>query len=313
MASSRTVAEAPTALTPASPSANWWQNPLARSRVARPTDLSSQIAEYYLETWKDYRGAWMNSRNRAMHFGFWDPSVTSHDDALRRSNEVLVGSADLHRESRCLDLGAGVGGTAMWIAETYKAHVTGLTLIRDQAERIARYAAERQLTELVEPRVGDFHHLPFEDETFDLVYSQEAIVHAERPVDVLAEAARALKPGGRLALAEYVATAQPHSERFQVAKDSWRMPDIISNATLRHELEKHFVDVELLTATSNVFPSVRRLRRLSILTLRAQRALRRVGLRTDAQIENVEGALALHDSLVYGDWFYAYVYARKAE
>lgn len=49
---------------------------------------------------------------------------------------------------------------------------------------------------------GDAHGLPFADETFDNVVGIDVLHHFARPVDVLAEAARLLKPGGRLVLVE---------------------------------------------------------------------------------------------------------------
>lgn len=46
--------------------------------------------------------------------------------------------------------------------------------------------------------VGDAHHLPFRGEAFKAIYMMHVLEHLERPGLALAEAARVLKPGGRL-------------------------------------------------------------------------------------------------------------------
>jgi len=46
--------------------------------------------------------------------------------------------------------------------------------------------------------VGDYHHLPFPDDSFDGLYTMETFVHSADPKGALAEFSRVLKPGGKL-------------------------------------------------------------------------------------------------------------------
>jgi ArsR family transcriptional regulator len=60
--------------------------------------------------------------------------------------------------------------------------------------------------------LGDMHALPFDDASFDSVLMMHALTYSERPRQALAEAARTMKPGGRLV----GATLKKHRHSAQV-------------------------------------------------------------------------------------------------
>ncbi len=71
----------------------------------------------------------------------------------------------------------------------------------DTSARVVAAASER-LRRLpnVEVREGDMHALPFKDASFDLVVLMHALTYASKPAQAVTEAARVLRPGGRLLL-----------------------------------------------------------------------------------------------------------------
>lgn len=101
--------------------------------------------------------------------------------------------------ARVLDLGCGVGAQASLILKKWPhLHVTGIDA---SAEQLA--AAERQLRLQVRTKhcalvKGDATAMPFKDESFDAVFICFVLEHLSRPVDVLRDAARVLKKGGKL-------------------------------------------------------------------------------------------------------------------
>lgn len=96
-----------------------------------------------------------------------------------------------------LDLAAGEGRNALWLAERGW-HVTALDFSRVAVERGSRLAADRDLR--VEWQVADATSAPFDARSYDLVLV--AYLHLPRPAlgDVHARAARAVAPGGTLVI-----------------------------------------------------------------------------------------------------------------
>ena len=71
----------------------------------------------------------------------------------------------------------------------------------DTSARVVAAAGERlRRFPNVEVREGDMHALPFEAGTFDLVVLMHALTYSQRPAKAVAEAARVLRPGGKLLL-----------------------------------------------------------------------------------------------------------------
>jgi SAM-dependent methyltransferase len=107
--------------------------------------------------------------------------------------------------TRVLDVATGPGWVAAHAAER-GASVVGV----DVAE--AMIARARTAHPQLAFRRADVHELPFADGSFDAVVGNLAIMHLSRPERAMAEFARVLRPGGRLAL-----TAWDHPSRHRLA------------------------------------------------------------------------------------------------
>lgn len=100
--------------------------------------------------------------------------------------------------TRMLDLGAGYGGAARNNVLATGCHVTCLNLSEKENERNREKNALLDLTDRIEVVDGPFENLPFDDEAFDVVWSEDAFLHSADRGKVLNEAARVLAPGGHL-------------------------------------------------------------------------------------------------------------------
>lgn len=121
------------------------------------------------------------------------------------ANDALAEAARVGKGSRVLDVCAGLGGPARYVAWKYGAHVTGLDLSHGRVEgaiELSRLVGLDGATEFVH---GDAMALPFPDESFDAVTSQEAWLHVPDKRPLLAGVFRVLKPGGRLAFTDWTA------------------------------------------------------------------------------------------------------------
>jgi SAM-dependent methyltransferase len=118
--------------------------------------------------------------------------------------DVLAQRAGIGPASRVLDLCAGLGGPARFVASRRGSAVVALELHAGRAAGAAR------LNRLVkETRVSvvraDATALPFADGAFDACLSQEALLHIADKPTVLAECRRVLVRGGRLAFTDWIA------------------------------------------------------------------------------------------------------------
>lgn len=134
------------------------------------------------------RAAWM-----AGDFGVVAKTISA-------SAEAFVSRLNIAPGTHVLDVATGTGNLAIPLARN-GAVVTGV----DIATNLLTQARERALAEnlTVNFDEGDAEQLPYLDACFDLVVTMFGAMFAPRPGVVASELARVLKPGGRLAMANW--------------------------------------------------------------------------------------------------------------
>jgi sarcosine/dimethylglycine N-methyltransferase len=132
-----------------------------------------------------------------IHIGIYDAPGEDIGAASERTVAAMAEELGvISAEQRILDVGAGYGGAARWLARHHGCHVTCLNLSEAQNQR-NRVLTERQgLVERIEVIDGSFENIPCADGQFDAAWSQDAILHSGQRERVLDEVDRVLKPGG---------------------------------------------------------------------------------------------------------------------
>lgn len=143
--------------------------------------------------------------------------------------------ASLQAGEVVIDLGAG-GGFDCFLA-AHEVGVQGLVIGVDMTPDMlskARANAEKGQYQNVDFRLGEIEHLPIADATADVIISNCVINLSPNKAQVFREAFRVLKPGGRLAISDVVATVElPEAMR----NDAGLIAGCMGNASLIEDLE----------------------------------------------------------------------------
>jgi len=111
------------------------------------------------------------------------------------------------------DLGAGDGSFSLLLAQN-----AARVLAVDSSAKMIEFAREqthRHHVKNVDFRLGDMEELPIDDASVDIAFFSQSLHHALHPGRAVAEAARILKPGGRIAILDLA------RHRFEEARDMY--------------------------------------------------------------------------------------------
>lgn len=168
--------------------------------------LNQQIQQFYDTS----SGLWEQIWGEHMHHGYYGLNGTQAKDRRHAQIDLieeLLNWSQVQQAEYILDVGCGIGGSSLYLAQKFNAAVTGITLSPVQAARATERAQEARLTASTKPsaqfQVADALNMPFADQSFDLVWSLESGEHMPDKVQFLQECYRVLKPGGTLLMATW--------------------------------------------------------------------------------------------------------------
>ncbi|NJP06728.1 MAG: methyltransferase domain-containing protein [Chloroflexaceae bacterium] len=138
-----------------------------------------------------------------IHIGMY----THPEDSVRQASQrTVITMADtlqhVDQGTRVIDIGAGYGGSARYLARRFGCTVACVNLSETQNERNRRLNQEQQLAHLIDVVDGSFEEIPYDNGLFDIVWSQDAILHSGNRRKVIEEVRRVIKPGGEFILSD---------------------------------------------------------------------------------------------------------------
>ncbi len=168
--------------------------------------LYQQIQQFYDASSTLWEEVW----GEHMHHGYYGPEGTLQKERRQAQIDLIeeflawgIGVSEPPQFSQILDIGCGIGGSTLYLAEKFQAQATGITLSPVQANRATERAQNAQLGQQVNFRVANALEMPFEDDSFDLVWSLESGEHMPNKLLFLQECYRVLKPGGLFLMATW--------------------------------------------------------------------------------------------------------------
>ncbi len=142
-----------------------------------------------------------------IHIGLYETEGEPIIDASHRTVRQLAKClGEIGPQHKVLDIGSGYGGAARYLADTFGCTVTALNLSEKENERARQCNLDRGLNNKIIVVDGSFESIPTDDQSFDIVWSQDAILHSGNREKVLQEVTRVLKPGGRFVFTDPMQT-----------------------------------------------------------------------------------------------------------
>jgi tocopherol O-methyltransferase len=178
------------------------------------TSITERIQRFYDESSLLWERTW----GEHMHHGYYGASGRHRKDRRQAQidlMEELLSWAQVGNAQTILDVGCGIGGSTLYLAQKYAAKAVGITLSPVQAQRAGERAAEKGIAvhpwqtfeqvaaPAVQFQVSDALATPFPDNSFDFIWSMESGEHMPDKQAFLQECYRLLKPDGTFLMATW--------------------------------------------------------------------------------------------------------------
>ncbi|MGI3211598.1 methyltransferase domain-containing protein [Roseovarius tibetensis] len=161
------------------------------------TDIRDVTEDYYDSDDADtfYSTIW---GGEDLHIGLYDTT-----DDIRTASDLTIAEMvkrlpKMTAGSRVLDMGAGYGGAMRTLVRDTGCDAVCLNISETQNEYNLGKIRAAKLGSKINVRHGVFEDVPADNNSFDVVWSQDSFLHSDQRDKVIAEAFRVLKPGGHL-------------------------------------------------------------------------------------------------------------------
>ncbi|XP_059642006.1 phosphomethylethanolamine N-methyltransferase-like [Cornus florida] len=128
------------------------------------------------------------------------------------TTKEFVAKLDLKPGQKVLDVGCGIGGGDFYMAENFDVEVVGI----DLSINMVSFALEKAigLKCSVEFEVADCTKKSYPDNTFDVIYSRDTILHIQDKPALFRSFYKWLKPGGKVLISDYCKRVGPPLPEF---------------------------------------------------------------------------------------------------
>jgi len=235
---------------------------LRRKAILATKSDAVELAEAYYDSSEAdafYQTFW---GGQDIHIGLYHGEEESITDASRHTVASMAARlVGVNETSRVLDLGAGYGGSARYLADQFGCRVTCLNLSETQNTLNRRLTDEAGLTDRIRVVHGNFENIPEPDDSYDIVWSQDAILHSGNRTQVLDEVRRVLVTGGQFIFTDPMQSDNCPDGVLQPILDRIQLTSMASFEFYRSELgARGFEEAETEPLTDQLRMHYRRIR-----------------------------------------------------
>lgn len=167
-----------------------------KSSVSSPETYPNKVAKF----WDKTSGIWREIWGPHIHHGYYPPEENINTTLPQeRLLDKLTASLDILPGQKMLDVGCGMGETAVYLAKHFPLEITGINLSPTQLA-IAQQRAKEEKLASIHFKQEDALTLNFADNCFDIVWSLESCEQFLNKETFIKQAYRVLKPQGKLLL-----------------------------------------------------------------------------------------------------------------
>ncbi len=148
--------------------------------------------------------------------------TTKHMGGLASTRE-LIELCGIGEGMHVLDVGCGVGATAVLLVQQYGCRVTGVDRTPGMIDRAQERAEMEGIQDRVVFKTGDVRELPFDSDRFDSAICESVLTFVGDKAAAIAELARVTKPGGRVGFNEETWLKAPPPEMVTYTRHTWQI------------------------------------------------------------------------------------------
>jgi tocopherol O-methyltransferase len=158
-----------------------------REKISKFYDLGSPL---YLEVY-----------GRHIHDGYYITGKEAKQEAQENLTKLLIEKAGIEKGAKILDVGCGVGGSSIWLAEKLSASTVGITISPIQLEIAQKLAKENGVDSSFLLMNAEEMHF---EETFDVIWLLAAATHFKDQAKFIKLATKSLNKGGKFIIFDWM-------------------------------------------------------------------------------------------------------------
>jgi tocopherol O-methyltransferase len=174
--------------------------------TSRKETTPADVAGHYNDLDPFYRDIWGDH----VHHGLWLDGREASEEAVLQLIDRVAEPLQLNAGERICDVGCGYGGTSRYLAENYRADVTGLTISQAQFDYAVSQAGDGNNPRFL---LQNWEENELADRSLDGVISIECLAHVVNKAVFFEQIRRVLKPGRRASITAWL--AGDHPKRWQ--------------------------------------------------------------------------------------------------